>query len=141
MNTERFKFRVAIKQADGTYKRYNAHRIGWDARGLYAKVAIPKNDKEFFIDDIVIDGDNAILEQSTGLKDKNGNLIYEGAVVRYYRSTAMGLGGERIASVAWDDRCGAWYILTTLGDGYDMYDALNFGIEIIGNIHDNEVAE
>jgi uncharacterized phage protein (TIGR01671 family) len=81
------------------------------------------------------------IEQCTGLEDKNGNLIFEGDVVRYYRSTAMGLGGERIASVLWRERDAEFYILTTLGDGYSMWEAKRFNIEIIGNIHEMEVSK
>jgi uncharacterized phage protein (TIGR01671 family) len=110
-----------------------------------------KNYNDYLPEGVLLDGrtgdvagtkyDGYIIEQCTGLTDKNGKLIYEGDVVRYYRSTAMGLGGERIASVLWRERDAEFYILTTLGDGYSMWEAKRFNIEIIGNIHEMEVSK
>ena len=80
----------------------------------------------------LLDVEDAIIEQCTGLKDMNGVLIYEGDVVQ----------GEYITGrsvVRWDDH--QWYV-----DEYDNGDyyqghviqASDFrGFEIIGNIHEN----
>ena len=76
--------------------------------------------------------------QCTGLKDKNGKLIYEGDIVKFYfdRDKVIGV-------IAWDNEHQVgFYVNTTdyFKDKYiTNYDFLcGFNYEVIGNIYENK---
>ena len=94
---------------------------------------------------IEVDIGNAILMQSTGLKDLNGVEIYDGDIVRVTDDdgrTDFSDGG--IGTVCGLKELGMWYIGGQVQNG--LFDINHcYYIEVIGNIYENpellEVAE
>lgn len=121
----------------------------WDEdRKQYAQVLgleFNENSGEIEIVKAKIDGETYfgarkrfVLEQYTGLKDKNGKEIYEGDIInlpldfgiREFGFVAFTNGRFLIQDYEWED--GSCHIV----DFYD-YNVPNQDFEIIGNIHEN----
>ena len=123
---DRFKFRVWDKQ-DGCY----AYSNNSDVDILYIETdgeltyGVYSNDYE---DMIYIPESEVIIEQCTGLKDRNGRLIYENDLIKI---------DDDVAVINWSDYY-ARFMLESLEDIFDFETTYAEECEVIGNIHENK---
>ena len=80
----------------------------------------------------------ATICQCTGVKDKNGNLIWENDIVAYWDSysTESGLAeADCIGKVVWDDETISFQVTNRLSA--ESYEVLGDECSVIGNVFDN----
>lgn len=126
---DRFKFRVWDNKLS-QYRTAGDIQLGANGQTFVISKELPNLYQ--YIDDVVV-------EFCTGLKDKNGNLIYEGDIIRFCVNwRAYVLTYERI--VVWDkDKCG--FAVRNAKDQaapltkWKMPHPDTHIIEIVGNIH------
>ncbi len=77
--------------------------------------------------------------QSTGLKDKNGNLIYEGDIVRFKDNITINGSKTHIAVIEHNEAFNAFMYHAECMGLYTVNKAQNkqFNVEVIGNIYEN----
>lgn len=121
MENSRFKFRV--------WKQDN---WGYNIKNEFVK---QKPHYEYFElnNNNIVFHKNDITEQYTGLKDKNGKLIYENDYIK---------GRYVYHKVCWDDKKARFIIQNMKYKEYccgiDQEFIDEIGLEIIGNIHENK---
>lgn len=87
-------------------------------------------------DGLIYDIDGFIIEQCTGIKDKNGKEIYDGDVIREkWYDSVVHMGRDRIGEIEYFcDGFVCWFRGSAFV-GLGMFPTKN--IEVIGNIHEN----
>lgn len=115
-----------IQEALDIHVAKDKHKSAWD----FINANYDKTDGYYFIDSV------DFLEQCTGLKDRNGRLIYEGDIVDIW--VVINIQGEidrRRGKIYWNKEDACFLIYVALDEEYPLYGQ---DIFIIGNILENK---
>lgn len=126
MNSLKYRcwHKIEKRFVDLRYIDFENETIGYDSQGEFNRY-----EKERF--------ENVVFQQFTGLKDRNGNLICEGDIVKIHNSNAT--TGEDISSIleVYFDQSFCQFRLKHRINSYTMSSLQIYG-EIIGNIFENK---
>jgi uncharacterized phage protein (TIGR01671 family) len=126
---DRFKFRVWSEEDCGYMESNDIFRLTHSGKLVFNNDSLNRepecNPKRY------------ICELCTGLKDKNGKLIYEGDIVIKSDVSAIGYSRTRVCKVHWHNDWLSWAITTQYGDTYELSEFEPQQYEVIGNIHEN----
>ena len=131
---DRFKFRVW----DEDYRRYHKDAECYRETGEF----YPAIENCYCFGDFLKQPTRFIVEQCTGLEDKDGKLIYEGDIVCYDDTPYNGYATKKTGVVVYrkaefcykySDCCGGLYQPLVPSDDFWQRKT-----EIVGNIHESE---
>lgn len=130
----RFKLRIWDKFKK---KYYNNVVISPNTNEIYVHRFPMSFDAEYFcefFDTLIFDSKKYIIEQSTGLYDRDDKLIYEGDIVEIDRNNE----GKELTTVVFHEKIGG-FVFSGGKENYNLWDSpfLTSHIKVVGNTNEN----